>query len=345
MGALATVSTSLLFSTIFIGNSGSGTNVTDSATGLKMLTAASRGELVKVRKLTSERCTGVNFQAGEQMWTPLHFAARRNDLEVALLLLSCKADPNIEATGGWRPLAVASKYADGAMIHAILAANPEIDAQDDSGFTALIYTSKYDNLDTAHVLIREGAQLNLQTNKTIVHKHGEGSGWTALMYASRFSHLNITNMLLEHGADMNIQDTDGNTALHIATEENRKEQVNTLMQHGTDLRIRSKSGETAGDIARNKGFLDILQLIEHFTEIDHTNNQSLVDTNNKSLLVTNNSILVISLVAIIIILVISIIGGYLYFVRYKGQMQHSLQSDPWIFKNEEKEESIYSYQF
>ncbi|CAL4201895.1 unnamed protein product [Meganyctiphanes norvegica] len=186
------------------------------------------------------------------------------------------------------------------MIHAILAANSDIDVQDHAGFTALIYTSKYDNLDTARILISAGAQLDLQTNKTIVHKHGEGSGWTASMYASRFSHLNITNMLLEYGADMNIQDTDGNTALHIATKENRKEHVNTLMQHGADQRIKSKTGKTAGDIARNKGFLDILQLIEHFTEVD---NQSLVDTCNKSILVTNNSILVISLVAIIIILV------------------------------------------
>src|SRR6185369_2590276 len=77
------------------------------------------------------------------------------------------------------------------------------------------------------------------------------SGNTALMLAIEYSYgrLDVTTFLMDNGADLNAVDSDGNTALMIATARNNNEAVVALLAHKAAVHFRNKEGRTALHIA------------------------------------------------------------------------------------------------
>lgn len=55
-------------------------------------------------------------------------------------------------------------------------------------------------------------------------------GFTALMYACKLSHLEIVKLLVDEGADVNIQDVKGNTALHLAVQNDDLELIRAVFK-------------------------------------------------------------------------------------------------------------------
>jgi ankyrin repeat protein len=62
----------------------------------------------------------------------------------------------------------------------------------------------------------------------------DSDGQTALHLVSEQGHVNVARLLLEHGADLNAQDNDRCTALHLTSEEKQLEVACLLLEHGTD---------------------------------------------------------------------------------------------------------------
>ena len=72
-----------------------------------------------------------------------------------------------------------------------------------SGLTLLMGAAVYGHERVVKLLLRHGAEINLQSN----------GGGTALMFAALHGHERVVDLLLRHGAEINLQDSDGCTAL------------------------------------------------------------------------------------------------------------------------------------
>ena len=69
--------------------------------------------------------------------TALHYAARENHLETAIMLIRRGADVNAPTKIGWRPLHLAVGYGHRAMAKQLLRAGARIGAQTDQGWQPL----------------------------------------------------------------------------------------------------------------------------------------------------------------------------------------------------------------
>ena len=68
-------------------------------------------------------------------------------------------------------------------------------------------------------------------------------------------------LLLVHGADPNVKGRDSSTALQIAARNGDTKLVDVLLDAGANSSLRNESGLTAADIARQRGFEDIVKRI------------------------------------------------------------------------------------
>ena len=114
-----------------------------------------------------------------------------------------------------------------------------IHAVDPDGKTALHFACQSGSVRAAEILIKAGANVDVQTSKRITPLHiasgnghleivkhlleqganiegGEGSSWTPLKSASQNGHLDIVEHLLEKGANIEAKDQQGRSALERA---------------------------------------------------------------------------------------------------------------------------------
>lgn len=67
--------------------------------------------------------------------------------------------------------------------------------------------------------------------------------------AASKGNLSIVKLFLENEKlKVNIRDAYGNTALHLACEEDRQEEAKLLVQYGADLEIKNKEEKTPLDL-------------------------------------------------------------------------------------------------
>ncbi|MCU1336437.1 MAG: ankyrin repeat protein [Bryobacterales bacterium] len=176
--------------------------------------------------------------------TPLHWAARANDVDAARRLLSAGANPDAANRYGVTPLSLAATNASAAIVDLLLKSgahptgaivmtaahtgNPEIvemllahgadaNARESSlGETALMWAAAENHPEAIRALIEHGADLNARSDKLTYPKDRFGlegvttilprGSWTALMYAARQGSLEAARALAEAGADLNIVD-------------------------------------------------------------------------------------------------------------------------------------------
>ena len=98
---------------------------------------------------------------------------------------------------------------------------------------------------------------------------------TALMLASRGGHIDVMTYLLDEKASFSLTDKiSGFTALHFAVLKGHMDAVQLLLARGADPEASSNDGRSALSIAKEKGFLDIIPLLEsnyHTNENPSTN--------------------------------------------------------------------------
>ncbi|PRM96231.1 ankyrin repeat domain-containing protein [Aliarcobacter cryaerophilus] len=145
-------------------------------------------------------------------WTPLHWASRKNHIELVKVLIKAKANLNEKAT-----------YSN--------------DKEGFSGITPLYVCIDKKNLEVAKLLIETGADVNLGIET--------GNRYTPLLLitSQKKPSLDIFNMLIKAGADINAIDKDSWTPLHYAVKNNHIEIVNLLIEAGADVNIASYTGD------------------------------------------------------------------------------------------------------
>lgn len=169
--------------------------------------------------------------------------------------------------------------------------NINIDEQDNNGRTPLLNAVIENNIDEAKRLIDQGANVNIKDNisdtpylyagangrleilmymvenSTIDYSIRNRFGGNTLIPAAEKGHSSTVKYLLEVGKEpIDLQNNFGYTALIEAVAlgnggEGQKEIVQFLLEYHADTSIKDNNGMTALDYARNKGYVEIEELL------------------------------------------------------------------------------------
>jgi uncharacterized protein len=149
--------------------------------------------------------------------TALHFAAQRNDAELAALLVTAGA--NLRATtrlGGYTPLHLASEAGAIAVIKALAGAGADVNARTTTGATPLMFAAASGSADAVNMLVELSADPNAVES---------ANGQTALMFAAALDRADAVRALLQHGADPKQASTSVDVSRATAPEEVLQNQI------------------------------------------------------------------------------------------------------------------------
>ncbi len=124
----------------------------------------------------------------------------------------------------------------------------------------------YHNDFTVILLGREGADVN-KTNhlhEGVLHSLASYSFWPKDMIHS------ILPLLLHFNVRINTKDKNGNTPLHAAVENNNIDAVDFLMKAGANTYTVNSELKTPYDLAKEKGYTPIIELMKSTKRQDHT---------------------------------------------------------------------------
>lgn len=190
--------------------------------------------------------------------TPLMLAIEEGHWDVAKMLIQ-RPSIDVNAISGAKEsgltvLAYALKNAPLEVIVSLLDrgadANYHGGIDENSLFPAVIYGRN----DAIRILCDHKADINRQTSDTKT---------TPLIEAARSSQRGLVAELVRLGADANLADNRGGwTALMYAAKEGDTETAKELLGAGAKIEARNFSGQTALDIAQEKGFQQVIFLLE-----------------------------------------------------------------------------------
>lgn len=192
-------------------------------------------------------------------YTGLHAAAYRGD--VAAIQQLAAASPAALASRdaqGRTPLHVAVFARQGPAIQALLAAGADTALLDDDRYDAVTIAAVADDEESLRLLLQGGASARLVTSRY------DG---TALIAAAHLGHDGIVRQLIKAGAPLDHVNNLHWTALieavvlgdggarHQAT-------VRALLDAGADVRLADRSGQTPLQLARARGYAEMVQMLE-----------------------------------------------------------------------------------
>ncbi|MCH8268072.1 MAG: ankyrin repeat domain-containing protein [Acidobacteria bacterium] len=160
---------------------------------LRLVEAVQKGNKEAVRILLQQ--ADVNAPQADGA-TALHWAAHRDDLETAELLIRAGANLNAANFYGVTALSLACTNRSAAMVEKLLEAGTNPSAAQLTGETALMTCARTGNLDAVKSLLAHGADVNATESK---------KGQTALMWALAGKHSEVARALIEHGADIHAR--------------------------------------------------------------------------------------------------------------------------------------------
>ena len=155
--------------------------------------AAQGGDREGVRALLKQ-AADVNAAQADGM-TALHWAAMRNDADLAQTLLYAGA--NLRATtriNGYTALLLAAKNGNAAVMEPLIKGGADVNAPTSNGTTPLMFAAAAGNLDAVTELLDHGANINAAE---------QYRGLSAIMFAAAADRTDVVNALAKHGADLN----------------------------------------------------------------------------------------------------------------------------------------------
>jgi ankyrin repeat protein len=124
--------------------------------------------------------------------TAIQWAAYRNNLPLADVLIKAGANVKLANRDGATPLSLAAENGSAAMIEKLIEAGADPNERRPTGETPLMMAARNGNAAALKVLLDHQADVNAKENLR---------GTTALMWAAEQSHPDAVKVLLDHGAD------------------------------------------------------------------------------------------------------------------------------------------------
>jgi uncharacterized protein len=239
--------------------------------------------------------------------TPLLYAARDGNLEVARILVDAKADVNRPSANGTGPMVVAitNNHIELAMF--LLEKGADVNSADNFFKRTPLYAAvemrnpdyvrdtappvpdRRDPMDLISALVARGTNPNARANTTpfrgfmqVSANWANFDGQTPFLRASLSGDVTLMRFLLEHGADPNIGTNDGATPLMAAaginwvvaqtfsrSDKEYLEAATLCLERGADVNAVNSQGFTAMHGAANRGFDAMIKLLaEHGAKLD-----------------------------------------------------------------------------
>ena len=210
--------------------------------------AAMKGDMATVRSLLEES-VDVNASQGDGT-TALHWAAHRNDVDMARLVLEAGADVAAKTRlGEMTPLFMAAKSGNAAIVELLIEAGADANSVNtEIGTTSLMLAAASGSVDAVNTLLDAGAE---------VDRKDINQGQTALMFAAAPGRVDVIKLLAERGADLNATSLvptprktegaggprwrsgdlalGGMTPLQFAARDGRKAALEALLDAGADI--------------------------------------------------------------------------------------------------------------
>jgi len=161
-------------------------------TGAAVADAAMQGDRAAVRTLLQQG-RDVNAAQGDGM-TALHWAAMKNDAELARMLVYAGA--NLKATtrlGANTALIIAARNGNAGVIDVLLQAGADAKTPTTTGTTALMLAAASGSVEGVKALLAAGAEVDAKE---------QSMQQTALMFAAAYSRVEVMKALVAAGADV-----------------------------------------------------------------------------------------------------------------------------------------------
>jgi hypothetical protein len=229
------------------------------------------------------------------------FDANKPHFKVWLTLCDIDTRPNEDATFGYfvlydksraAPLYYAALCGFHDLVEHLITKHPQ-DVNADGGYYVrpLVAALAGEHFQTADLLRHNGADPdvrgrlgrnplhaaaysgNFEVVRVLIEYHPvainarDTDGWTALHLASRghhSEHSSVLRLLLEHGADINVQNKGGGTPLSRASIYGALEVVRLLLGRGADVEAKGNNGKTALQKAGEKGHDKVVELLREY---------------------------------------------------------------------------------
>ena len=210
----------------------------------QFIAAIQRGEIEAVSKYLEEDNSLCNVMT-DQGISVLLFAAYLKNQEIVELLLKYRTDLTIFE-------AAATGQQDIFQYQIGIQSN-KLNEWSSDGFTLIGLASFFGKKDIVELLLDRKADVNIPSNNDF--------RVTPLHSAAAVSQYEIAQLLLQNGAKINAVQMNGVTPLHSAANNGNVEMVKLFLENGADKNLRMKDGKLAVDLARIKGFNEIVTLL------------------------------------------------------------------------------------
>jgi ankyrin repeat domain-containing protein 50 len=263
----------------------------DSSGCTTLLVAFGTGQM-KIAELLLDRGANTALKT-KKGTTPLHYAARKENMIRLLLDRGADADP--KDNDGVTPLMTVAGRGNENDIMLLLDRGADAESQDKYGNTPLAWAVRVKNKKAVRLLLEKGADVNSKNNDGrtplmwVVPKRGseelkrenekteevikllldrgaevdskDKKGRTLLSLAAEQGSVITVNLLLDQAADINSMDTSGYTPLSWATEAGKEEVIKLLLDRGAEVDSRDKKGRTPLSLAAKQGSVIIVNLL------------------------------------------------------------------------------------
>jgi uncharacterized protein len=209
-----------------------------------------------------QHCVPVNA-VDDSGYAALHAACDSNDgdnnIGVIELLLANGADVHKRTVDGKTALDVAVNKGHLEYVKALIAAGADVNHCTGNSMTSLHIAVRNGHCETVQLLLEHGAAAVINSRLSVRCIKRCCFGQSALIMCSDSA---IAKLLLAAGADVHITTTTGDTCLHTAVRhECLVPMICLLIKAGADLHAVNNEGKTAAQIAHDKGYTLIEQLL------------------------------------------------------------------------------------
>jgi uncharacterized protein len=139
------------------------------------------------------------------------------------------------------------------MAHQIFKTPEIINTYSADGFTPLGLAAYFGNEEIARYLVLKGADVNLLSSN--------GYYISPLQSAIAGNFTTIAKMLIQNNALVNNAQKAGITALHLAAQQGNIEVIILLLQQGANVKAMMEGGKFPCDLALEKGFIEIAEIL------------------------------------------------------------------------------------